>query len=341
MLRSLVLAIALAAAAAIAWLTLQPASPVVTQSPSDNVIPASKSPLPVVLDHNGTPIPEETTAQAITHIDTITPPEAMPLNVRNAQHFVTADQILQLPIDQIQTSAGLETAQSATTATQPPTHPPEPTPASATDTRDVSDNLNLITIISGTSQQPPPVTLSSDQSTVTIRAVQGVGLTVTPLNSHSVSTTMPQPLPDSDLLLPNDGRQIKLKELLDHPEQAGNKIFYLHAVDQNDQQGLWGIIQNALVHSFAEGIELAGGKQAIQARIPDNADERLGDKRSSFLGHILQRKVKESYVYNYEKGALGRNPDLIRPGQQLVIITFTEEEMVQIYQFFTAPEDRT
>lgn len=386
MLRVLALTILILLAVAAFWFS-QSSSPPSTTSTAQQTNQTSAAKKPDILDHKGTPIPAETKALAITHIDTITPPEKTPLNVSKAQHFVTAEQILQLPRPQSQQSTGLEPTQDILL-------PPEPTTSgnNATDAAVASQNrpvdapnapgtvaaqqdeqtpalveqptsgatvnapeqpaiaveqpvTTAITITRGVNAPTNGSAVSTPQS-VTIRAVKDAGLTVQPLtatateNSQgSAEITENFAAQTTEALLPDSGRQIRLKELLDHPEQAEGKIFYLHAVHPDDNQGLWGIIQNALINSFAEGLNLPGGEQAARAMIPQDADERLQDQRSSFLGHILQRKVEESYVYSYEKGMVGQNPDLIQPGQQLVIITFTEEELVQIYQFFTGESE--
>ena len=51
---------------------------------------------------------------------------------------------------------------------------------------------------------------------------------------------------------------------------------------------------------------------------------------------MISDKTSKSYVYNYENGKMGRNPDLIYPGQEIVIISFTPEELAEIYQHFVA-----
>ena len=126
--------------------------------------------------------------------------------------------------------------------------------------------------------------------------------------------------------------QIKLQELLNDPDDTSGKLFYIHGVTNSDRQGLWGIIQSGLIHTFAQGIQL--DSSLISATIPKSADERLTNSTSSFLGAILDRKVKDTYVYNFEKGILGRNPDLINPGQELIIVTFTNAELISIYNHF-------
>lgn len=128
-------------------------------------------------------------------------------------------------------------------------------------------------------------------------------------------------------------QQIRLKELLNDPDTAADTLFYVHGVTAGDDQGLWGIIQQGLMQTFARGIEMQQG--TVSADIPRSADERLSNSTSSFLGTILDRKVKDTYVYNYQKGILGQNPDLINPGQEVIIVTFTEAELISIYEHFT------
>lgn len=132
-------------------------------------------------------------------------------------------------------------------------------------------------------------------------------------------------------ILPSDN-QIRLQELLSDPDNTSGKLFYIHGVTEGDRQGLWGIIQSGLISTFARGIELK--EDRIIADIPQTADERLENSSSSFLGSILDRKVQNTYVYNYQKGILGQNPNLITPGQELIIVTFTEAELIEIYNHF-------
>lgn len=134
-------------------------------------------------------------------------------------------------------------------------------------------------------------------------------------------------------------------ELLMGEEAATeNSIFYVRNITKNDVQGLWGIVHNGLVKNFASGIAIRRGQEIrnYQVDIPATADERLADQSSSFLGKMIDRKTRESYVYNYEQGIMGKNPDLVRPGQEVVIIGFTPEELYEIYEHFvTRSESRT
>ncbi|MEX2517251.1 MAG: hypothetical protein WD572_10160 [Gammaproteobacteria bacterium] len=127
-------------------------------------------------------------------------------------------------------------------------------------------------------------------------------------------------------------------ELLMDQKQDNNVIFYVRNVTEDDKQGLWGIVHNGLVKNFASGIAIRRGEQVrnYQVEIPPGADERNEDFSSSFLGRMIVRKTTESYVYNYQNGGMGQNPDLIRPGQELVIIGFTPDELVDIYEHFVS-----
>ncbi|WP_299195677.1 hypothetical protein [uncultured Amphritea sp.] len=126
--------------------------------------------------------------------------------------------------------------------------------------------------------------------------------------------------------------QIRLKELLNNPDNPAGTLFYIHGVSNSDNQGLWGIIQSGLIDTFAKGIQLKA--QLISADIPEQADERLPNSTSSFLGSILDKKVKDTYVYNYHKGILGQNPNIITPGQELIVVTFNPDELIEIYNHF-------
>lgn len=128
--------------------------------------------------------------------------------------------------------------------------------------------------------------------------------------------------------------QVSLKELLDSPDDNGEHIFFIHSVNANDKQGMWGIMQRGLTNTFARGLKLNSDSRVLQATIPEDADERHADKTSSFLGSLLNRKVEQTLVYNYSQGLLGSDPNLIKPGQQLIIIRFSKEELIEIYNYF-------
>jgi len=126
-------------------------------------------------------------------------------------------------------------------------------------------------------------------------------------------------------------------ELLMGQEDAGqDNVFYVRNVTDEDKQGIWGIVHNGLIENFATGIALRRGETIRKYRIsiPEDADEMKDNHTSSYLGRLIQKKTSESFVYNYKQGNMGRNPDLIYPGQEIIIISFSPEELISIYQHF-------
>jgi hypothetical protein len=126
--------------------------------------------------------------------------------------------------------------------------------------------------------------------------------------------------------------------VLDQQQDEQEALFYVRSVRAGDSQGLWGIIHDGLLHNFARGLAIRRGEEinSYQVEIPRHADERLEDHSSSFLGRIIHEKVRQSYVYNYRQHRMGRNPDRIEPGQEIVIVQFSHDELVTIYKHFVA-----
>jgi len=135
---------------------------------------------------------------------------------------------------------------------------------------------------------------------------------------------------------------VTIAELLG-PEETipSDAVLYVHTVKPSDNQGIWGIIHNGIVRNFAEGVAVNRGTstETYQVDIPRNADERKADNTSSFLGRLIYEKMRQSYVYNYRTDRVGRNPDLIIPGEEIVIVSFTPEELVAVYKHFVEQEE--
>ncbi len=222
--------------------------------------------------------------QAQSHIEQLTADADQPIEIGRANNFVSANQLLLLPEDQV-----------------------------------LSDNIEL------------EMELNTDL--IDAAAATAYAVDVRPSIKRADAMNPQQQALTSGTLPQREG-QITLQELLSNPELANGKIFYIHSVNEQDKKGLWGILNSGLINSFAQGLELPQAGGSIQVAIPQDADERLQDSRSSFLGKVLDNKVRETYIYNYKQGLVGQNPDLIHPGQQLVVVTFTEEELVQIYHHF-------
>ena len=119
-----------------------------------------------------------------------------------------------------------------------------------------------------------------------------------------------------------------------------DSIFYVRTIRDTDVQGIWGIIHDGIMSNFAQGMAIRRGKEVdtYKVDIPRDADELLSDQSSSFLGSLIHRKTAESYVYNFKKNRMGQNPDQILPGQEIVIINFEPEELIGIYKHFVAEQ---
>lgn len=162
---------------------------------------------------------------------------------------------------------------------------------------------------------------------------------------HRIDTTMAD-LKNIDLagdkpviaIITHSSQAVTLKDITQSATLPDDALFYLHRVTDRDVQGLWGIIQTGLIDKFRHGLQIEGislNKDLIHAIIPADADEKLSTGFSSFLGKILKNKVDHSFVYNLKTQSMGRDANLIYPGQQLILIHFSPDELKQIYQFFS------
>jgi hypothetical protein len=169
-----------------------------------------------------------------------------------------------------------------------------------------------------------------------IEKVEKVVIT-TPEELQKTAPSLETPI---KVVLEKPGQEITLSQLFPGERGLQKDTFYVHAVTGEDVQGIWGIIQRGLMDQFLKGIPVPAGEeipreQVLQLRIPGDADEPRKNGYSSFLGRVLDRKTRESYVYNYSSGRMGKNPDYISPGQEVVISRFSKEEMVEIYKYFS------
>ncbi len=164
---------------------------------------------------------------------------------------------------------------------------------------------------------------------------------------EEIQSTTAQELAADSALDPNQpirvlrGRQAldaaTVAELMMGSDDSGtDAIYYVRTVKETDAQGIWGIIQYGLIDNFGRGIAIRRGEDISTYRvdIPRSADEMVNGRNSSFLGQLIFEKSQHSYIYNLEQGRMGRNPDMIRPGQELLIIRFTADELVDIYKHF-------
>lgn len=143
----------------------------------------------------------------------------------------------------------------------------------------------------------------------------------------------------STLVVPGAKHQtLSVRNIIQDKQLPDDALFYAHLVTDKDVQGLWGIVQAGLIDKFRQGLHIKGvipNKDMLQAVIPSDADEQLSSGFSSFLGKILSSKVNSSYIYNFETKKMGKDANSIHPGQQLIMIHFSPNELQHIYQFFS------
>lgn len=150
------------------------------------------------------------------------------------------------------------------------------------------------------------------------------------------------PEPTVDLPL-SEEVPVTIAELIGAGETIpSDAVLYVHTVRPADNQGIWGIVHHGILENFAEGVAVHRGESSeiYQVDIPRHADERRADNSSSFLGRLIHERTRQSYVYNYRTDRVGRNPDLIRPGEEIVIVSFTPDELVSVYKHFVTGEAR-
>lgn len=216
---------------------------------------------------------------------------------------------------------------SETTRQEARDHIKSLTRQAAEDTLDITAANNFVT---GSQLLQLPENNTTTEPTLSVSVPDSDSAT-----SFAVDLPKPEdrPFPGQSALSAQD--QLRLQELLNNPNKAADEVFYVHSVRNSDEQGLWGIIHLGLIDTFTRGIRIEDRSRLLNANIPADADEPLADQRSSWLGHLLKRKVEETWVFNYQQGLLGRNPNVIHPGQQLVIVRFSEDELIDIFNHFS------
>ena len=124
-------------------------------------------------------------------------------------------------------------------------------------------------------------------------------------------------------------------------EFGEDDVFYIHAVTPGDDQGLWGIIQEAVIGNFARGVRLTLGERTDTYRVavPKDADELLDDRSSSPFGLMIHRKSQKTIVYNRRLGRLTQDPDVtLYPGNEIIIVGFEPEELIRLYKHFAGAD---
>ncbi len=306
-------------------------------------------PLTVIKEKSGPTSQDQRIQQeAKQFVQNLSPAPSQPVTIKEHENqFVRTDSLIHIPELQQRTT----------------------TPQALLNDKTLSDSQALT--LDFTTQQDTPTTLAQliktiDDQTIPITIVTQDGQHITaPLadiiqqgkialdapiilktrHTHHLKTTLKKlktlniaPEQPVRATLEQGKQTLKLSTLIPQAQAKSDSLFYLHRVTEQDKQGLWGIIQSGLIDKFRQGLPIKGihqNKEIVKAVIPADADEKLPSGMSSFLGKILQNKVKTSYIYNFYTKKMGRDPNLIHPGQQLILIEFSPEELIEIYRYFS------
>jgi len=288
---------------------------------------------------------EQEAREYIRDITTIKP---QPLSAQSADNFVQRDQTIRLVPD-----TKVENTTPKKLLAEPGLEPDTP----LTVIKEV-DQIEIVTADtlrqSGGDPAAPIRVMEGDavrETTVGDLLAERSGAADTPMTIvkkvKQVQATTPREIGENASIAMDEeigivrGRQpldeATVAELMSGKEKGdADSIYYIRTVRETDTQGIWGIIQYGLIDNFAAGIAIRKGENINTYRvdIPGDADE-MGDARtSSFLGRMIHRKAGDTFVYNLDRGRIGQNPDMIHPGQELLIIRFSAEELVAIYKHF-------
>ena len=292
-------------------------------------------------------------SQAKAYITKLTETQAEPVPAKNADHFVSKDQIISLlPESAIEFTTPKDLARNPALKPDTPitvireaeqieTVTPEKIIAEA------GGDLNkIVKIVDGDEIRELTVrevlqryAANPDQPISVVKTIQYFEIT-TP-GEIALDKTL---APDQELRIITEPYRLEAATIAELLMREGkynpDSIFYVRTVRDTDDQGIWGIIHDGIMTNFAQGMAIRRGKEVntYKVDIPRDADELLQDRASSFLGKLIHRKAAESYVYNFKKNRMGKNPDQVMPGQEIVIINFEPEELIGIYKHFVAKQ---
>ena len=289
--------------------------------------------------------------QAESYITNLTEPEALPVPAERADHFVTKEQVISLLPETL-----IEITTVEALLSDPDLGPDTPiTVVREVEQIEIATAEKVIATARGDLSRPIRVVIDDDITEITVREIlhRLVSDPDQPIailrNVQYFEVTTPLEFAAQADLEPGEPLRIikqpyrleaatvaeLLMEQLDLPPET---VFYLRTVRESDGQGIWGIVQESLTGNFARGMAIRLGKDVgtYQVEIPEYADELLENKSSSFLGRMIHDKTLHSYVYNFKEHRMGRNPDRIYPGQEIVILHFQPEELISIFKHFIA-----
>lgn len=297
--------------------------------------------------------PPSIDSEARAYVSDISSPGPRPVEADRADHFVTRDQIISLlPEVSAEVVTRGELARDPALAANSPI-----TVVREVEQIEITSPEKLIAGAAGNLEQPVRLLEQDSVRQFTLRQVleRYAGAPKRPLevvrNVRYFEVTTPAALqmrpetsPDEELSIIRAPYRLESATIADLlraklGDVDPDAIFYVRTVQPNDEQGIWGIIHDGIIENFARGIAIRRGEQidTYQVEIPRDADERLADRSSSFLGLLIHDKARESWVYNYRNGRMGQNPNRVYPGQEIVIVSFSPEELSSIYRHFVGP----
>lgn len=197
---------------------------------------------------------------------------------------------------------------------------------------------------------PPPAVPAKEETSDTDSTASAGGTTTGSSASGgspapSVSTTVGELFERSgQMCLGREGDDTHTRIIEETRESEGRSsvpedaVFYVHTVNREDHQGIWGILHTALNENFARGIPIRqddGDTRTYQVELPPTADEMLPNRRSSKLGILIHQHSESMIAYNYRTGRLRKDPNIIYPDEELLIACFRREELIDLYKHFT------
>ena len=292
-------------------------------------------------------------SQAEAFVAKLTKTQPEPVPARNADHFVSKDQIISLlpestieltTLEGIKRNPALKPDTPITVireAEQVETTTPEKLIAEA------GGDLNkTVKVLDGEQVREMTVrevlqryAANPDEPISQVKTIQYFEIT-TPAEIAQDSSLAP----DQELKIITKPYRLEAATIAELLMREGkfdpDSIFYVRTIRDTDDQGIWGIIHDGIMSNFAQGMAIRRGKEidTYKVDIPRDADELLNDHSSSYLGKLIHRKAAESHVYNFTKNRMGQNPDRILPGQEIVIINFAPDELIDIYKHFVAEQ---
>lgn len=265
--------------------------------------------------------------EAESYVEQLAKPTDEPLRIDRAETFAGSAQTL---VGAVASGAG-KPAETPDTGRVDPEAPDQPEAGP-----DTTGGASAPEITGGTAPQDAPST--GLEATTVATAAEGDTAEDTTQPEATGGETATDSEPGTRIDLPvTEAAPVTIAELLeplkDIPPDA---VFYVHTVQPENDQGIWGIVHTGIAENFAEGVAVHRGEttETYQVDIPPHADERKPDSSSSFLGKLIHEKTRQSYVYNYETDRIGQNPDVILPGQEIVIVSFSPQELIDIYKHF-------